>query len=107
MRPKLMRYFITFACYGARLHGAEAGSVDSWHNLPEAYLASNPTRCASPLSEIAWANRPSSWTRKAVPLCSKPYTRYALGATGLCLRRTCEPITFTQLSSPAFYLRRS
>ena len=28
-----MRYFITFACYGARLHGAEAGSVDSRHNL--------------------------------------------------------------------------
>ncbi len=28
-----MRYFITFACYGARLHGDEAGSVDRLHNL--------------------------------------------------------------------------
>ena len=28
-----MRYFITFACYGARLHGDESGSVDRNHNL--------------------------------------------------------------------------
>ena len=28
-----MRYFITFACYGARLHGDESGSVDRHHNL--------------------------------------------------------------------------
>lgn len=28
-----MRYFITFSCYGARLHGDESGSVDRSHNL--------------------------------------------------------------------------
>jgi len=28
-----MRYFITFTCYGAHLHGDEAGSVDRNHNL--------------------------------------------------------------------------
>ena len=28
-----MRYSITFACYGARLHGDETGSVDRRHNL--------------------------------------------------------------------------
>ena len=28
-----MRYFITFACYGTRLHGDESGSVDRRHNL--------------------------------------------------------------------------
>ena len=28
-----MRYFVTFACYGARLHGDESGSVDRHHNL--------------------------------------------------------------------------
>ena len=28
-----MRYFITFACYGAHLHGHESGSVDRQHNL--------------------------------------------------------------------------
>ena len=28
-----MRYFITFACYGAHLHGEESGSVDRRHNL--------------------------------------------------------------------------
>jgi len=27
-------YFITFACYGGRLHGNESGSVDRNHNLP-------------------------------------------------------------------------
>ncbi|HEY6351796.1 MAG TPA: transposase [Candidatus Angelobacter sp.] len=28
-----MRYLITFACYGGRLHGDESGSVDRYHNL--------------------------------------------------------------------------
>ena len=28
-----MRYFVTFACYGARLRGDESGSVDRHHNL--------------------------------------------------------------------------
>jgi len=28
-----MRYFITFACYGAHLHGAAPGSVDRSHRL--------------------------------------------------------------------------
>ena len=28
-----MRYLITFACYGGRLHGEESGSVDRYHNL--------------------------------------------------------------------------
>jgi REP element-mobilizing transposase RayT len=28
-----MRYFITFGCYGAHLHGDESGSVDRRHNL--------------------------------------------------------------------------
>ena len=27
-----MRYFITFACYGERLHGDESGSLDQQHN---------------------------------------------------------------------------
>src|ERR1700679_1420892 len=30
-----MRYFITFACYGAHLHGSETGSVDRNHNVPD------------------------------------------------------------------------
>jgi hypothetical protein len=28
-----MRYLITFACYGAHLHGDESGSVDRLHSL--------------------------------------------------------------------------
>jgi REP element-mobilizing transposase RayT len=27
-------YFLTFACYGARLHGSDSGSVDREHNVP-------------------------------------------------------------------------
>jgi REP element-mobilizing transposase RayT len=29
-----LRYLITFACYGAHLHGDESGSVDRHHKLP-------------------------------------------------------------------------
>lgn len=40
-----MRYFITFACYGARLHGDELGSVDRDHNLVGSRLLEpNPQR---------------------------------------------------------------
>jgi len=28
-----LRYFLTFTCYGTRLHGEESGSVDRRHNL--------------------------------------------------------------------------
>ena len=33
-----MRYFITFTCYGARVHGDESGSVDRNHNTPGSRL---------------------------------------------------------------------
>lgn len=29
-----MTYFLTFSCYGARLHGHDSGSVDPHHNIP-------------------------------------------------------------------------
>src|SRR5262249_35964742 len=32
-REPSLRYFITFSCYGARLHGDESGSLDRHHNL--------------------------------------------------------------------------
>ena len=35
-RERCLRYFITFACYGARLHGDEAASVDRRHDLVSA-----------------------------------------------------------------------
>src|SRR5579864_5139254 len=42
-----MRYFITFACYGAHLHGDESGSVDRHHNVPGNRLAeASPERVA-------------------------------------------------------------
>ena len=43
-----MRYFVTFACYGAHLHGAESGSVDRRHNLFGArVLEADPDRVAA------------------------------------------------------------
>ena len=33
-----MRYFLTFACYGAHLHGDNGGSVDRRRNLPGSRL---------------------------------------------------------------------
>jgi REP element-mobilizing transposase RayT len=43
-------YFITFACYGAHMHGAEEGSVDRSHNVYRAQLAKpNPRRQAAEL----------------------------------------------------------
>jgi len=32
-RTRVGRYFITFSCYGTRLHGDEKGSVDPSHNM--------------------------------------------------------------------------
>ena len=38
-------YFLTFACYGARLHGSEKGSVDRNHNAARTpYLPADPER---------------------------------------------------------------
>ena len=43
-----MRYLITFACYGARLHGEELGSVDRHHNVPGRRLVeAEPGRVAT------------------------------------------------------------
>ena len=43
-----MIYLITFACYGCRLHGDAAGSVDRAHNLPGSpLLEARPGRVAA------------------------------------------------------------
>ncbi len=52
-----MTYFITFACYGCRLHGDESGSVDKQHNLPGGrLLEANPQRVAAEQESM---NQPS------------------------------------------------
>ena len=44
-KEAVLRYFITFACYGAHLHGDESGSVDHSHNLVGSpLLEPNPQR---------------------------------------------------------------
>ena len=48
-----LAYFITFSCYGARLHGEESGSVDRHNNEPGSpVLESNPLRLAADLAEM-------------------------------------------------------
>jgi hypothetical protein len=45
-----MTYFITFACYGSHMHGANEGSVDLNHNHYGAPLTQpNPRRLAAEL----------------------------------------------------------
>lgn len=45
--PRPWAYFLTFACYGARLHGDPRGSVDDRHSVPfTRYLPANPARVA-------------------------------------------------------------
>lgn len=51
-----MRYFITFACYGAHLHGDQAGSADPHHNpLGSPLLAPNPKRASAELRSLKQA----------------------------------------------------
>jgi REP element-mobilizing transposase RayT len=51
-----LRYFITFACYGAHLHGDESGSVDRRHNLPGSRLLDAlPQRAAAERQRMAQA----------------------------------------------------
>jgi REP element-mobilizing transposase RayT len=54
-----MRYLITFACYGARLHGDETGSVDRDHNVPGAGCLI-PTQRASHSNARGWQQPPYS-----------------------------------------------
>jgi REP element-mobilizing transposase RayT len=42
-----LRYFITFACYGGRLHGDESGSVDRRHNLVGSRVLESDSRRAA------------------------------------------------------------
>ena len=43
-----MRYFISFSCYGAHIHGDESGSVDRRHNLfGSRSLEADPQRAAA------------------------------------------------------------
>jgi hypothetical protein len=46
--PHTVTYLLTFACYGAHVHGGESGSVDRNHNLAGSrVLGPNPTRLAA------------------------------------------------------------
>jgi REP element-mobilizing transposase RayT len=43
-----VRYLITFACYGAHIHGDESGSVDRRHNIPNTRsVEADPDRSAT------------------------------------------------------------
>ena len=48
-----LAYHITFTCYGTRLHGSEAGSVDRHHNMPYTpQLPHSPDRCRFERAEM-------------------------------------------------------
>ena len=49
-----MRYFITFSCYGTRLHGDEARTVDRHHNVPgNRALSANAQRASAEREQMA------------------------------------------------------
>src|SRR5919198_3939933 len=52
-KERFLRYFITFSCYGTRLHGDESGSVDRRHNLfGSRMLESDPKRVMAERCEM-------------------------------------------------------
>lgn len=66
--PIPLAYLVTFTCYGARLHGDEACSVDRDHNIPGTPLLSpNPPRIASEQNRAKQkAYLMDAWTRALV-----------------------------------------
>ncbi len=66
---RAMRYFITFACYGAHLHGDASGSVDRHHNVPGSRLAeANPERVAMKRQQMDQAPYSLDRDRRAMVL---------------------------------------
>ena len=66
-----MIYLITFACYGAHLHGDESGSVDRKHNLPGGrMLGAEPTRLAAEAHLMTQPTYPMDQPRREVVLAS-------------------------------------
>ena len=66
-----MIYLITFACYGCRLHGDTAGSVDRAHNLPGSpLLEARPARVAAELRKMDQPPYDMDCNRRAVVLAA-------------------------------------
>ena len=64
-----MRYLITFACYGAHLHGDESGSVDRHHDVPGSPLADvDPDRVALKRQQMDQAPYSLDRNRRAIVL---------------------------------------
>jgi hypothetical protein len=89
-----MRYLITFACYGARLHGDQSGSVDRRHNLFGARLL-NPDSQRLTAARRAMLQDPyvmDGAGRAAVLAATSSIAHTAVGA---CWRPTFGPTTCT------------
>ena len=66
-----MRYFITFACYGAHLHGDESGSVDRHHSVFGSRLAErNPERVPIKRQQMDQAPYLLDSDRRTAALCA-------------------------------------
>ena len=64
-----MRYFITFACYGAHLHGDESGSVDRRCNVfGGRSLEADPARVQAERLRMSWAPYEMDGDRRAIVL---------------------------------------
>jgi REP element-mobilizing transposase RayT len=66
-----MRYFITFACYGAHLHGDESGSIDRLHNVFGSHMLESDTgRAAAERERMDQSPYALDGHRQAVVLAS-------------------------------------
>jgi REP element-mobilizing transposase RayT len=64
-----MRYLVTFACYGAHLHGDESGTVDRRHNLPGSrLLEARPKLLAAEIQQMDQVPYPLDPQRRATVL---------------------------------------
>ena len=69
--PIPLAYFITFTCYGTRLYGDEAGSVDREHNIPGTpFLAPNLRRVQAEQRQMRQEAYHLDSRRRTVVLCA-------------------------------------
>lgn len=101
-----MRYFITFACYGSHVHGAQRGSVDRNHNLPDSRTLEIDSNRAEIESE-AMAQAPYLLDGRARTLVCTLFKKFAYTADGTCSPHTCELIMCMSWWSPRLGLRKS
>ena len=100
-----LAYLITFACYGARLHGDPDGSVDRSRNIWQApMLEANPRRAH--FERLLLRDSPTILSTVECRLVSNRSANRPPTVDGLYMLCMCDRITFTSSSKPISHRRR-